>query len=132
MLHNYIIERNNDLRVVRLLANKLKEGQTVANMFNNESPDCNIDKFFNSHNEGVLLIDEGQMTYQDAEFWKSEVKNTYEGRFPGVRVVIFSSFGSFNPYRKRSMTGTPIKIEERDVFRLYRSKDKPGMQLTRE
>jgi hypothetical protein len=80
----------------------------------------------------VLLIDEGQITYQDSQFWLGQVKETNEGRCPGVRIVIFSSFGSFGAYGHTRMPGTPIKIDEKKVFRLYRLPDKPGMQLTRQ
>ena len=131
LLYNYIIQKNPNATVVRLLCNEMNENEKVAGYF---ARMINADLSYcmrRSKGPFVLLIDEGQVTYNDDRFWLGEVKNTIEGQYPNVRIVLFSSYGSFDPYRKHGRIGTPISIDEKQVFRLYRGIDKPGLQMLR-
>jgi len=135
LLHNYILERHhNEFPVFRILANE-SSWSSVVEIFAHWCDGMKISDFFNRTSKGVLLIDEGQITYDDVRFWTGELKNTIECVYPGVRVVVFSAYGSFDRLRKAALwqrPGIPIQIPEAFVFRLYPTVDKPGLLLLRE
>lgn len=77
--------------------------------------------------ERVMIVDGSQCSLSDEYFWKVVVKQALNGsRFPGLRIVLFSSFGSFNSYRISKREGTPIAIPSENSFGLYSS---PGLNL---
>jgi hypothetical protein len=119
--------------VVFLRCNALKENETVAELFQRADGSENetLESYVSQRgtDERVLIIDEAQASYVDTFFWKTTVKNTQGNAYPGLRIVILSSFGSFNEYRIRGRRGTPIVILERDTYSLYSGPDKSGLAL---
>ncbi|KAL7999992.1 hypothetical protein Plhal703r1_c23g0097491 [Plasmopara halstedii] len=80
----------------------------------------------------VVLIDEAQITYNDEQLWRGYVKGALESQIRGLRFVLFSSYGSFNIYRKFERAGTPILVPPQNTFGLNATPYKPGLQLSRE
>ncbi|KAL7999499.1 hypothetical protein Plhal703r1_c25g0106091 [Plasmopara halstedii] len=60
------------------------------------------------------------------------VKGALESQIRGLRFVLFSSYGSFNIYRKFERAGTPILVPPQNTFGLNATPYKPGLQLSRE
>ncbi|KAG2787503.1 hypothetical protein PC129_g11519 [Phytophthora cactorum] len=85
---------------------------------------CDFEAFCAHKGDRVVLIDEAQITYNDEQPWRGYVKD--------LRFVLFSSYGSFNVYRKHERAGTPILVPPQNIFGLNATPSKPGLQLSRE
>ncbi|KAI9340264.1 hypothetical protein BDR26DRAFT_895574 [Obelidium mucronatum] len=104
--------------VVFLRANQMRVEDSVEVFFAKEVGESLCD-FLQRSEERVLLIDEAQCTYTDSDFWKNIVKSTLSGGYnTELRIVLLSSFGSFDPLRKSDREGTPIQIPPRNTFSL--------------
>ncbi|KAJ8535374.1 hypothetical protein ON010_g13362 [Phytophthora cinnamomi] len=93
--------------------------------------DCDIQAFSAFKLDRVVLIDEAQITYDDELLWLGYLKRTLDGGFPGMRFVLFSSYGSFDVYRECERAGTPTLIPPENTFGLSVTQSKPGLQLSR-
>ncbi|KAG3068253.1 hypothetical protein PI124_g21644 [Phytophthora idaei] len=93
---------------------------------------CDFEAFCAHKGDRVVLIDEAQITYNDEQLWRGYVKDTLDSQIPGLRFVLFSSYGSFNVYRKHERAGTPILVPPQNIFGLNATPSKPGLQLSRE
>ncbi|KAJ3320724.1 hypothetical protein HDV06_005017 [Boothiomyces sp. JEL0866] len=112
--------------VVYLRCNYLQDNESVASLFA-ETAKCDLKDFLHRNEERVLIMDEAQCSYSDSYFWKTIVKNALSSdSFPGFRLVILSSFGSFDPFRVVEREGTPIEIPSASIFGLY---SQPGLNL---
>ncbi|GMF24043.1 unnamed protein product [Phytophthora lilii] len=129
LLCNRLVQSKPQLLVARLLANEMKS-MSLSNYFKSIYK-CELEEFWGFNCERVIFIDEAQITYDDEHLWLGLLKNLYERRYEGPRVVLFSSYGSFDPYGRRERSGTPIAIEPSDTFGLFRGDTKLGIQLSR-
>ncbi|GMF16613.1 unnamed protein product [Phytophthora lilii] len=93
--------------------------------------DCDFQAFSALKLDRVVLIDEAQATYDDELLWLGYLKATLDGGFPGMRFVLFSSYGSFNIYSKRDRAGTPIVIPPANMIGLNATQMNPGLYLSR-
>lgn len=71
------------------------------------------------------------MAYRDAQLWAGIAKSVINGSIPRMRIVLFSSYGSFNNFicENRTRSGVDIRPEYR--FGLRGTAVKPGLELTR-
>ncbi|KAJ3259872.1 hypothetical protein HK103_001763 [Boothiomyces macroporosus] len=119
----------NPLRsIVCLKCNELVDGESVASLFGQRT-NYNLDDFIHRNEERVLILDEAQCTYGDERFWQIIVKNALGNAYPGLRLVLLSSYGSFNPYRVVKSQGTPIEIDAANTFGLHDKYSRPGLNL---
>ncbi|KAG6947927.1 hypothetical protein JG688_00015330, partial [Phytophthora aleatoria] len=91
---------------------------------------CDFEAFCAHKGDRVVLIDEAQITYNDEQLWRGYVKDALDSQIPGLRFVLFSSYGSFDVYRKHERAGTPILIPPQNTFGLNATTSKPGLQLS--
>jgi hypothetical protein len=113
--------------VVFLSGQEMKIGTEDFSSFFGRIVGYSLDRFLDRPEERVMILDEAQCTYSDERFWKVIVKQALNGsRFSGLRIVLLSSFGSFNPHRISVRDGTPIAIPKENNFGLYSS---PGLNL---
>lgn len=117
--------------VVFLRCNKLAESESISSLFE-KTTNSTFDMFLERKEERVIILDEAQCSYTDISFWKTVVKNTLGNEFKGLRLVILSSFGSFNPYRQSLRDGTPIEVPCGNTFGLFESPSKVGLKLLRD
>lgn len=83
--------------------------------------------FLDRTEQRVIIVDGAQCTYFDQNFWNVTIKLALSGnRYPQLRIVLLSSFGSFNPFRDSARAGIPIEIPADNVFGLSSS---PGLNL---
>ncbi|GMF23993.1 unnamed protein product [Phytophthora lilii] len=129
LLCNRLVQSKPRLLVARLLANEMKS-MSLSDYFKFIYK-CELNEFWGFNCERVIFIDEAQITYDDEYLWLGLLKNLYERRYEGPRVVLFSSYGSFDPYGRRERSGTPIAIGPSDTFGLFRGDTKLGLQLSR-
>jgi hypothetical protein len=83
-------------------------------------------------NKSVIILDEAQVSYSDADLWKNFFKSIHE--YPFCRVIIFASYG--NPTTQIEIRGTPIIIpdKQRVTLRAIRHNDNlpaAGLLFTR-
>jgi hypothetical protein len=85
--------------------------------------------FFNNKDKRVLIVDETQKTYSDVQFWEA-VKLTMQN--DTLRIILFSAYGSNDPYRVGNLLGTPVIFIEAQKFGFENDEQgKPGLYLTR-
>ena len=103
--------------VVFLRCNDLIENESVASLFL-KKVGCSLGEFLDRKEERVVILDEGQCSYSDESFWCNVIKNTLGNSYGGLRFVVMTSFGSFNPYRTSIRDGTPIEVPPENTFGL--------------
>ncbi|KAG2772247.1 hypothetical protein JG687_00015250 [Phytophthora cactorum] len=126
-LYNYIVDHRQDALVAGILANVTKPGESLASLFNDHYGGT-LQKFRTYKSDRVVLIDQAQITYDDVWFWTGDVKNALDSRSPGLRFVLFSSYGSFDPYCSERCSGTPVEIPLGNTFGLNATESKPSLQ----
>jgi hypothetical protein len=117
-----------DLNAVDKNTEDGKKFESVASLFARVTK-YSLEDFIQRTEERVLILDEAQCTYHDGDFWQKIVKSTLGNKLPGLKLVLLSSYGSFNPYRIESGAGTPIAIDEENVFVLHEEYDRPSLSL---
>lgn len=91
---------------------------------------CPLDVFLARPEERVIILDEAQCAYVDDNFWRVIVKGALNANhFPGLRIILLASFGSFNPYRVSAREGTPIAIPKENTVGLYDTYLQAGLFL---
>ncbi|KAL3662135.1 hypothetical protein V7S43_012936 [Phytophthora oleae] len=130
LLYNHIVRSKPDALVAFVRANRMAKNETFAEYFK-KIYGCDFEEFCANDCDRVLLIDEAQITYNDEQLWRGYVKDALESQIPGLRLVLFSSYGSFNVYRKQERAGTPILVPPDNTFGLNATPSKPGLQLSR-
>eukprot|EP00644_Phytophthora_capsici_P011931 jgi/Phyca11/563460/estExt2_Genewise1.C_PHYCAscaffold_120265 len=130
LLYNHIVFSKPDALVASVRANRMARNETFAEYFK-KMYGCDFEEFCAYRCDRVLLIDEAQITYNDEQLWRGFVKDTLESQIPGLRLVLFSSYGSFDVYRKQERPGTPILVPTDNTFGLNVTPSKPGLQLSR-
>lgn len=65
-------------------------------------------------NKSVIIFDEAQVSYGDADLWNNFFKSIHE--YPFCRVIIFASYGS--PTIQIKIRGTPIIIPDKQKVTL--------------
>lgn len=79
----------------------------------------------------VLVLDEAQCTYTWDYLWKSVIKGLLaHTSMEGLRIVLLTSFGSFDPFLYSLREGTPIQLPDENVFSLFQTELKPGLALS--
>ena len=120
--------RDESLSVVRLSCQFYNSGSSFADLFE-KFVGCNWDDFLRSRQKRVLIVDEVQKTYLDAEFW-DRVKAAMQ--MNGLRMILFAAYGSNDRFRISDRFGTPIAFSVSQVFGLEnKAEGKPGLYLTR-
>src|SRR6476661_1297807 len=107
-----------------------EEEKNFSAFFERKVSDLKWSDFLSKKNARVLIVDEAQVTYSDAHFWNIVKLTMQRGEYHNLRVVLFSSYGSFDPYRKTNRDSTPISIPEENTFGLQNDDEKPGLYLT--
>lgn len=124
------LRENADRSVVFLSCQQFRIGEEDISTFFYRTVNCSLDSFVGRSEERVLIVDEAQCSYSDEYFWKTIVKLALNAsQFPGLRIVLLSSFGSFNPHRLSIRDGTPIEIPSENTFGLYDTFSSPGLNL---
>ena len=122
--------RTRNINAVYLSALRMEEGEKFSAFFERIVSDLKWSDFLSKKKARVLIVDEAQITYSDVHFWEIVKLTMQRGEYPNLRVVLFSSYGSFDPYRKTSRDSTPIAIPEANTFGLQNDDKKPGLYLT--
>ncbi|KAL7999491.1 hypothetical protein Plhal703r1_c25g0106011 [Plasmopara halstedii] len=104
LLYDHIVRSKPDALVSRIMANQMPVDGKFTEFF----------KFLYGYDCGGIR--EGAL----------------ESQIRGLRFVLFSSYGSFNIYRKFERAGTPILVPPQNTFGLNATPYKPGLQLSRE
>ncbi|KAG1705999.1 hypothetical protein DVH05_002562 [Phytophthora capsici] len=115
-----------EVLVARVLATRKPSSVSFSEYFKSVF-NCELDKFWDLTCDRVLLIDDAHLTYDDENLWLGLLKNTYERRLRGPRIVLFSSSGGDRQVRIEK----DFTIDRRDTFGLSRSDTKLGLQLSR-
>lgn len=114
--------------IVLLNASALGPNETVAQLFQRtyerEFKTVIPGRF--SKARTLLVFDEGQCTYADP-IWRELFKPLLDGQYPNLRVVVLSSYGSFDPYRNTTRNSTPFLIPHECTFGLRTA---PGLLAT--
>ncbi|KAL8023773.1 hypothetical protein Plhal710r2_c005g0018381 [Plasmopara halstedii] len=131
LLYDHIVRSKPDALVSRILANQMPVDGKFTEFFK-FLYGYEFEAFCAHKGDRVVLIDEAQITYNDEQLWKGYVKGALESQIRGLRFVLFSSYGSFNIYRKFERAGTPILVPPQNTFGLNATPYKPGLQLSRE
>ncbi|KAE9073265.1 hypothetical protein PF001_g28749, partial [Phytophthora fragariae] len=131
LLYNHIIRSEPNALVSRIRANRMAEDVKFADFFK-LLYGCDFEAVCAHKGDRVVLIDEAQITYNDELLWRGYVKDTLDAQIPGLRFVLFSSYGSFDAYRKHERAGTPIRIPPQFTLGLNATPSKPGLQVSRE
>lgn len=121
--------RKRNINAVYLSALRMEEGEKFSAFFERIA-DLKWSDFLSNKKARVLIVDEAQITYSDVHFWEIVKLTMQRGEYPNLRVVLFSSYGSFDPYRKTGRDSTPIAIPEANTFGLQNDDKKPGLYLT--
>ena len=122
--------RTRNINAVYLSALRMEDGERFSAFFERIVSDLKWSDFLSRKNARVLIVDEAQVTYSDGHFWEMVKLTMQRGEYPNLRVVLFSSYGSFDPYRKTNRDSTPIAIPEANTFGLQNDDKKPGLYLT--
>ncbi len=130
LLHNYIIETNSNAIVIYLHAAEISPNKTFDDYFLKQVG-CSFSDFLDWKRERVLLFDEAQTTFDDTYLWNHRLKALLDGRFPGFYFVAFSSHGSMNVNLEKARV-TSFSIPSRSIFRLFPSKENPGLLASRD
>ncbi|KAL7999993.1 hypothetical protein Plhal703r1_c23g0097501 [Plasmopara halstedii] len=131
LLYDHIVRSKPDALVSRILANQMPVDGKFTEFFK-FLYGYEFEAFCAHKGDRVVLIDEAQITYNDEQLWRGYVKGALESQIRGLRFVLFSSYGSFNIYRKFERAGTPILVPPQNTFGLNATPYKPGLQLSRE
>ncbi|KAG1705870.1 hypothetical protein DVH05_002434 [Phytophthora capsici] len=115
-----------EVLVARVLATRKPPSVSFSEYFKS-AYNCELDKFWDFTCDRVLLIDDAQLTYDDDFLWLGLLKNTYERRFRGPRIVLFSSYGS----GRHESNGVDFAIDRCDTFSLSGNDTKLRLQLSR-
>lgn len=121
--------RTRNINAIYLSALRMEEGEKFSAFFERIVSDLKWSDFLSKKKARVLIVDEAQITYSDVHFWEIVKLTMQRGEYPNLRVVLFSSYGSFDPYRKTSRDSTPISIPEANTFGLQNDDKKPGLYL---
>jgi hypothetical protein len=126
--------QDNGISSYAFTALDLKEEEGIVECFERVTPGFSFERFVRvQKNPRVLILDGAQCAYADTGFWESYIKQILQPRgFPGLRIVMFASYGSFDPYGKSKRSGTPLQILRDNIFCLDNSEEKPGLHLTGE
>ncbi|GMF14820.1 unnamed protein product [Phytophthora lilii] len=130
LLYDQIVRSKPDALVARIRANRMAEDGKFVDFFK-QIYGCDFEAFCAYNCDRVVLVDEAQVTYNDEQLWGGYVKDALESQIPGLRFVLFSSYGSFDVYRKHQRAGTPIIVPPENTFGLNATQSKPGLQLSR-
>ncbi|KAK1928919.1 hypothetical protein P3T76_015559 [Phytophthora citrophthora] len=130
LLYNHIVRSKPDALVSRIRANRMTEDGKFGDFFKLQYG-CEFEALCARKCDRVVLIDEAQITYNDEQLWRGYVKDALDSQIPSLRFVLFSSYGSFDAYRKHQRAGTPILIPPQNTFGLNATPSKPGLQLSR-
>ena len=76
---------------------------------------------------GLLIIDEAQASYQYSSLWNDLIKFLEPGF--GLRVALFSSYGSASALVQEASTLTPLKLNSNQRVSLERSAEHPDLCL---
>ncbi|KAL8025120.1 hypothetical protein Plhal710r2_c003g0017141 [Plasmopara halstedii] len=131
LLYDHIVRSKPDALVSRILANQMPVDGKFTEFFK-FLYGYEFEAFCAHKGDRVVLIDEAQITYNDEQLWRGYVKGALDSQIRGLRFVLFSSYGSFNIYRKFERAGTPILVPPQNTFGLNATPYKPGLQLSRE
>jgi hypothetical protein len=131
LLYNHIVRSKPDALASRIRANLMPNPVDFSEYFKSIHS-CDFQDFSKLKLDRMVLIDEAQISCDDELLWLGYLKATLDGGFPGMRCVIFSSYGSFDVYRKHERAGTPILIPPENTIGLNATSSKPGLQLSRE
>ncbi|KAL7688097.1 hypothetical protein Plhal304r1_c020g0072211 [Plasmopara halstedii] len=131
LLYDHIVRSKPDALVSRILANQMPVDGKFTEFFK-FLYGYEFEAFCAHKGDRVVLIDGAQFTYNDEQLWRGYVKGALESQIRGLRFVLFSSYGSFNIYRKFERAGTPILVPPQNTFGLNATPYKPGLQLSRE
>lgn len=130
LMYNRILNcKDSSINVLRVLCNKLDKLKLKDYLKSKLSID--LDTFCGLQGIQVLLLDEAQITYNDSDLWTGLFKNTMEGDqdYRNMRIVLFSSYGSFDMFREEERSGTPISIKPSHIFGLSVPPSKASLQL---
>lgn len=130
LLNNHIVDSKPNTLVARVCATLMPDTNNFCEYFKSIY-DCDFQTFSALKLDRVVLIDETQVTYDDELLWLGYLKATLDGGFPGMRFVLFSSYGSFDIYIKRARAGTPIVIPPTNMIELNAAQMNPGLYLSR-
>lgn len=123
--------RTRNINTVYLSALRMEEGEKFSAFFDRIVSDLKWSDFLSMKKARVLIVDEAQITYSDVvHFWEIVKLTMQRGEYPNLRIVLFSSYGSFDPYRESSRYSTPIAIPEANTFGLQNDDKKPGLYLS--
>jgi hypothetical protein len=88
------------------------------------------DEGWDSPSNGVLILDEAQLSYWDSSFWLTFIKSI--NKSTPYRVLLFASFGSAS--RNLLNKSTPLFVQEDQLVGLARGPPEAsvGLLLTRE
>lgn len=120
LLYNYIVGMRSDVLVARISTNVMPKSIDFSGLFES-TYGYKFQAFCELSGDRVVFIDEAQMTYDDELLWLGYLKNTIDGKYPGLRFVLFSSYGSLDIYRTHERSGTPIVIPPHNIFGLRRT-----------
>ncbi|OJJ78666.1 uncharacterized protein ASPGLDRAFT_138465 [Aspergillus glaucus CBS 516.65] len=77
--------------------------------------------------DGLLIIDEAQASYRYSSLWNDLIKFLEPGF--GLRVALFSSYGSASALVQEASTLTPLKLNSNQRISLKRSAEHPDLCL---
>ncbi|KAL3665122.1 hypothetical protein V7S43_009754 [Phytophthora oleae] len=121
-----LVKTKPQVLVARVLATRKPSSVSFSDYFKSVY-NCELEKFWDFPCDRVILIDEAQLIYDDDYLWLGLLKNTYERRFPGPRIVLFSSYGG----GQHECSGMDFAIDRCDTFGLTGSDTKFELKLSR-
>jgi hypothetical protein len=115
--------------VIFLTCQRMKPEENFETFFNRSVEIDYIDFTEKQSFDRVIVLDEAQCTYNCEYLWKTTIKDTLGNKNRGLRIILLSSFGSYDPLGISLRQGTPISVPLDNQFNLFQSDLKPGLGL---